>query len=270
MIRLKSIMLVSAVVITLLGIALTFRFVGARAVLAQAKSSLPKARRYVAFREIGGPPADLGSVEAVLGFDVTRSDGATVHGRYQKRPDGQTYLQRRILFPDSGKEILVLDEVKSVSTTYLPDNHPRRFGLLTPDPEKQCMEGKSPAIRTPKGILKEQGLYQQIPVFVVQDTIQNMTITEWRAPSLDCYALRSEMERWDTKTGQIAARFERIATVINTDEPNPGLFEIPDWQERSPIGTEEEYFRRFKGGVIDPNLYWTHAKQEKIYNERHH
>jgi hypothetical protein len=88
------------------------------------------------------------------------------------------------------------------------------------------------------------------------------------APSLDCEVLKSEWDIFDPANGQVAKRTDIVATQVQLGEPLSSLFDVPDWPERSPIQSEEDYFRKYKNGVIDPKLYSAFERREQIYNSR--
>lgn len=258
---------------TLVGVFAGFRWLGGRVAYAQFKASAPKTSRYIPFREVGTVGSDPQSPPTVdmLGFDATRGDGAYVHGRYMNRPDGKTYLSRRIVFPEDGRKVLVFEDVQSVTTSYLPETSPERYSGFRPDPAKGCLGYRWDTKDSKEWTAKEYTQFMGVAVVIVEITIadkdRKTTLTEWRAPSLDCYALRSVMEWKDPTTGAVTSRSDRRATSIHLGEPPQELFDIPNYTERSPISAEEEYFRKFKGGVIDKNLYWTHERQEKTYRD---
>src|SRR3989442_1046750 len=113
-------------VLSLLCIGALSRWVGKRTALAQIRSYGPRIARYIRFNE-SGTRSSGGNVIGSggnIGFDAVRSDGAAVQGRYFLRPDGKTYLARRILFPQSGRNVVVMEDIRSISTTTLPENHP--------------------------------------------------------------------------------------------------------------------------------------------------
>lgn len=68
-------------------------------------------------------------------------------------------------------------------------------------------------------------------------------ITEWRAPELNCFALKHTLER---ELPGLRVRVEREALLVKEGDPFPDLFEIPaGYVQRSPSEVMAERGRRF-------------------------
>ncbi|MFN7924012.1 MAG: hypothetical protein U0Q16_28175 [Bryobacteraceae bacterium] len=238
------------------------KWAGGQIALAQLSTPLPSTPRLIQFvTSVSNTSASQSDVRTYSSFEAVRSDSAHVYGRYVPRLDGRSYLFRKIVFPNSGMDVAVMDDIKSVSTMYLPPAHPERTGRLRPDPSKDC--ASSPAWR-----FEGRETYLNTPVAVFQAKDKSGSVLQWRAPSLDCAEVKSVHEITDPATGVMKSRSERAAISIQLGEPPAELFDVPKWQERGPISAEEEYFRKFKDGVVEPALSTKLEMLEKRYQER--
>lgn len=259
--RLRSSASIAASAAALAGLALAGKWIGGQAALAQLAAPAPQKPRYVQFMTaVSNATVENSDVRGSVSFEAVRGDGSQVYGHYNPRLDGKTYLARRIVVPSTGLNVVVMDDIRAVTSTYLPVGHPDRTGKLRPDPVKDCASSPWKF----KGRDNQNGT----PVVVQELHDKEVRVTRWLAPSLDCAELKSFLERFDPATGATISKSERTATSVALGEPPASLFEIPQWDERSPLSAEEEYFRKFKGGLVEPGLAARMEAQEKRYRER--
>lgn len=239
------------------------KWIGGQPALAQSAAPIPQKPRYVQFvTTVSNASVQRPDVRSYASFEAVRGDGARVYGHYNPRFDGKTYLARRIVVPSTGLNVVVMDDVRAVTTTYLPAGHPDRTGSLQPDPSRDCA-GPSPSWK-----FKGRDVHNGIPVVLHELHDKQGRVMQWLAPSLDCAALRSFSELFDPATGGTTSKSERTATSVALGEPPASLFEVPRWQERSPLSAEEDYSRMFQRGVVDPGLSARMEAQENRYKQR--
>jgi hypothetical protein len=273
----RRIAYVPAFIIALGGIAAVSKWAGGRVAFGQAMARPPAMSRLANFEEsFTGDPSNTPALSPIKGFAAVRRDGAFVHGRYLVRPDGKTYLSRRIVHPDSGLNIVVMDDIRATTTTYLPENHPDRLGTLRPDPQADCTIRRAKyngqAVPTGAYLGRDTCLGYDVVVVSTKSEMRpgvGMKVTRWFAPALDCQELRSLWEWTDDTTGRVTSSTDHKVTSVVLGEPPSALFDVPpQWVERGPTISEEEYLRLFKNGETNPNLYMHFARREKIYEER--
>lgn len=151
-----------------------------------------------------------------------RADGQRSLTMYYPRPDGRTYPERRMLNPHTGGLTIVSYATASTTTEYLPEAHAERYNEMLPDPLVECvtpLEGRYFTPREIKGRAKILGV--DVVELTFDDGIARGRV--WRAPSLNCEALREDIEIVDL----IPGRLTRTATMLGLGEPPADLFEIP-------------------------------------------
>jgi hypothetical protein len=269
----------AAFVFALFGIVLAARWLGGRVAHGQEIALTKPISRFVTFESTFTvtSASDAPSSPPIRGFEGVRSDGAYVLGRYMPRPDNRTYLLRRILYPATGLNIVVMDDIRARTTTYLPAGHSDRTGSVLPDPTSNCLalRGRDHGRVLPTGTYTGSELLMGYPVVMVSldkrpmRSGMNLKTTNWLAPSLDCQVLRSLWEVTDDAGNLITSTDRRVTNVV-MGEPSGVLFDVPPgWTERGPTSSEEEYLRIFKNGQVNPDLHMNFARQEKVYLERH-
>jgi hypothetical protein len=159
-----------------------------------------------------------------------RSNGSRVEPRTVTADDGKLYSQRVILDVERRKRIVVEGVTESVITTALSDAEVEALSK----PGGVCL---GPEAKQGPAILGYPTLEREIrtPVFVVR---------EWRAPDLGCVMLRQSFSL-PQPDGTARLVLESAAVELTPGEPDPTLFEIPDWPERLPSQALERYRLQF-------------------------
>lgn len=204
---------------------------GTRSIVAQQLAARGVTVKYVetTFAEPDGAP--LATTTRSL---AVRSDGSRVEPRLVTAADGRLYSQKVIVDVQRKKRIVVDGVTESIMTTGLSDAELERLAK----PGAACMDplGKpGPAIQGYRTVQREI----RTPLFVVH---------EWRAPELGCLTLRQTYAR-PQPDGSSKLVMESTAAEVAFGEPDPALFEVPDWPETAPSQALERY--RLKFGLPD-------------------
>lgn len=165
---------------------------------------------------------------------AVRSDGSRVEPRVVTAADGRLYTQKVIVDVGRKKRIVVEGVTESLITTGLSDAELERLAK----PGGACID---PQAKPGPTILGYRTVQREIrtPIFVVQ---------EWRAPELGCLMLRQTYSR-PQADGSLRLVLECTAAELAFGEPDPALFQPPDWPETAPSQALERY--RLKFGLPD-------------------
>lgn len=166
-------------------------------------------------------------------FYSRRSDGSSVESRVTTGPDGKQYEQRTVI--DTARRARVVIDGMTESITTYPLSQARvesyKKRALNCVPEES-----SPSESTLLGyrILRRS---QTLPAERYQ------RVETWLAPDVGCVILRSETFGHDGEGHEVLASKE--AASITRGDPDPTLFVIPNWQERSPSEVFAAYDAKF-------------------------
>lgn len=161
---------------------------------------------------------------------AVRSDGSRVEPRSVVADDRRAYDQRIIADVAKGKRIVVEGVTQSLTTTILSD---MELAALR-NPGGRCLyQETEPAeaifgYRTVKTKFRSPGLH----------------IDSWWAPDLGCVLLKETVSR-PHADGTSRLFLTREAVAVTFGEPDPALFEIPDWPESTPSQVFERYRQKF-------------------------
>lgn len=205
-----------------------FTWVTARTAMAQTTPRIPLTVKYkVAKYQASGQPVFSESSLAI------RADGSRVTVRSVAGPDGTKYDQRFIDDLAASKHIVVEGATQSVTTYVLSDREVQRYRSAT------CDDGKY------------GGLILGYRVVTGKISAGSDRVLETSfAPDLGCLALREILLQVDAN-GTARTLLQKDATELRFGEPDPMLFAVPSWPERSPSEVSAEYQRRFAAPIPD-------------------
>jgi hypothetical protein len=177
-------------------------------------------------------------------YSFVRVDGAVADLKIMRLPDGNDYWHRNIQDPVSAQRIQ-LDQATESKTSY---------GLTARDirdlkhPPGDCSVAG--------GLMTATGT--MLGYKVVRETMENPKMGKrfevWRAPDLNCAELRTDVFALEPPGGKATLQHTRVAVEVRTGEPDPKMFEVPDWPERSPSEAMEIYARKFHDeSVLNPD-----------------
>lgn len=163
-----------------------------------------------------------------------RADGQRSMTFYYLRPDGKTYATRRILDPHTGKLTQVHYDIETKVTEYLPETHAERYGKVLAAPDAECLAPLAGSYSSPRIVGRSQ--IEGVPVLeIAYEDVTGQSV-EWRAPSLNCDILKED-RRVVNQREEATGRVTRVTTKLVIGEPAAEFFEIPEFQERSPLGS---------------------------------
>jgi hypothetical protein len=167
-------------------------------------------------------------------FYSRRSDGSSVESRVTTGPDGKQYEQRTVM--DTVRRARVVIDGMTESTTTYPLSQARVESYKKP--ALNCVpEEASPFESTLLG-------YRIVRRSLTLPAERYQRVETWLAPDLGCVILRSETFGHDSQGHEVSLA-SKEATSITSGDPDPTLFVIPNWQERSPSEVFAAYGAKF-------------------------
>lgn len=185
------------------------------------------------------PPTSLQAKYKVISFQtngqskqsesvfVLRSDGSEVEPRSVMAPDGKSYDQRIIINVQDSKRIFVDGITRSLTTMVLPDRDVEKYRARACDPGSEAGT-----------ILGHRVTKREISAGV------DRMLETWIAPELGCVVLKQVLKQIDAK-GVATPLLVKEAFEVSFGEPDPSLFVLPSWPERSPSQVAAEFARMF-------------------------
>jgi hypothetical protein len=177
---------------------------------------------------ISGPPSQPGSDKQDQYF-ARRADGSTVQSRVVTGPDGKQYTQRTVADAAKGVRVVIDGVTQSITTYHLSKVAVAELRA----PARRCGNDASPSGESLMG-------------HAVVRTVLNANgrIETFLAPDLGCVLLRERVYRPDANGNdrQVASK---EAVAVMPGDPDPALFVIPDWPERSPSEVTSEMSKKF-------------------------
>jgi hypothetical protein len=155
-----------------------------------------------------------------------------------RAPDGDFYEQKIIVDVQTGKRILAEGVTQSLTTYLLSDKLVQTYRF----PSSTCESGKEDGV-----ILGQRVLLREIRAPSPNDRV----VQSWYAPDLGCILLKDVLKKVNVD-GTVSILFQKEATQITFGEPDPSLFVVPSWTERSPSEVSAEVKRRF--GVTESTM----------------
>jgi hypothetical protein len=164
------------------------------------------------------------------------SDQGTVEVLQRKSPVGDLVEIRKIVFFNAAKRVVLNPMTESLTTYKLPAREVNAYRAA----KAKCTDDFNPPTEIILGYMTQRHVYP------LPDHAWSVPMVweEWRAPALNCLALRS---RITVKATGIVANSSEVAFVL-LGEPPANLFEVPqNYTERSPSEVFAEFARRFPG-----------------------
>ena len=161
-------------------------------------------------------------------FYAVRSDGSYAQGAYTELPNGGMLIESRgvTLVPEKTMRG-VSDRTRSVTTFHLKQEQIIKPYARFTDPT--C--ATNPLDLRKFQVIGEDTILE-FKVFHLQEV--NGIEQHWRAPDLDCYALRKRFE-FQRPDGTVSDYSEESAIAVVVGEPPPALLEVPgNYVEKTP------------------------------------
>ncbi len=161
-------------------------------------------------------------------FYAVRSDGSYAQGEYTELPnDGMLIHSGGVTLVPEKRMIGFTQRTRSKTTFHLKEEHIiKPYARFT---DSNC--AVHPLDPRQFGVLGEDTILG-FRVIRLQEVSGGDQF--WRAPDLDCYALRRRFE-YRRPDGTVTDYSEETAISVDVGEPPPELFEIPgDYVERAP------------------------------------
>ncbi|MCC7155371.1 MAG: hypothetical protein IT161_12415 [Bryobacterales bacterium] len=175
-----------------------------------------------------GQPAVSESIVAV------RRDGSRVKTTFVTGPDGAAYQQRLIDDLAAGNHIVLESGTQSISTFVLSEYEIARFK------QGGCEEGKVGG-----------GILGYKVVVKVMGAGPGRVLEASYAPDLNCLPLQEVLSQVDAN-GASRVVLRKDAAEVLLGEPDPLLFALPPWPERSPSQISAEFVKKFGQPAGDP------------------
>jgi hypothetical protein len=245
--------------IRVLGILAAFGvvWVGARAAARWTVKAASVERRplTIQFREIRyGVPPNPQDQEEVFTWAI-RGNGSTVEVRDRIARDGTPFRLRRIVDLDEGKEVLVNGLIEAVTTYFLSE---RAVEFRRQIPSCSLLEQANPTVFG----FKTHG-------YVARQTCdpsgtrceEDRSVESQYVPELGCALVRRTVFDGASQA-QPQPRLTQEPLSITIGEPDPALFQTPDWPEKSPAKVADELRQRLGAEIrsrsweIREDAYW--------------
>jgi hypothetical protein len=167
-------------------------------------------------------------------FYTRRSDGSNVESRVATAPDGKEYEQRTVIDTVSRVKVAIDGLTESITTYPLSQARVESYKK----PASNCVsEEPSPSESTLLG-------YRIVRRSLTLPAERYQRVETWLASDLGCVILRSETFGHDSQGHEVSLA-SKEATSITRGDPDPTLFVIPNWQERSPSEVFAAYGAKF-------------------------
>ncbi len=162
-------------------------------------------------------------------YFARRADGSTVESRVVTGPDGKQYTQRTVQDTATSRKVVIDGVTQSVTSYHLS----KAAAAELTTPARRC---GAEALPTSEPVLGHR---------VVRTVLNaNGRIETFLAPELGCALLRERFYRADASGKEYVAAAKEAVAVMKGD-PDPALFVIPDWPERSPSEVMSEMSKKF-------------------------
>jgi hypothetical protein len=209
--------------------------------------------------------SDTRKVERIIyQLHGVRSDGSSVHAYLAQGSDEVEH--RTVLRAPEKQELVINDDVASVSTYYLSDSGVSARTAPPWDPTCYTHPQSSSAF----SVLGERQYLGFTVVAVLNDT-PTARVETWEAPALNCFALKRLYE-WRKSDGLVHGRTDAVVTGVTLGEPPAQLFALPpEYDELPPsrvIARVEQKTRDGKGSVGTPSASDRSRldRLDKLYN----
>jgi len=167
-----------------------------------------------------------------------RADGSTV--QVNKDPKDKKPLVRMVRLPREGRELMISDVVRKVSTIFK-----NKQGILQAMGHQAVDATCGPNQYDPR-VWNVGSPNRHLGLEVVTMVADHSGVRNevWKAPALDCYELKTIHDWKNPQNGGLVSRSEMTAVSIVLGDPAPELFEVPgDYLEKSPSLISEEIAR---------------------------
>jgi hypothetical protein len=201
----------------------------------------PQMRPFVAqsIEKHFGPDGNLAPLPGgIVYITIARkSDGSQIRFFPHQDPDGSFALARSI-FDVSGKEMKVLDDIKSVTTYYYAPIHVAHH-IAT-------FESCPPEAQDPTAPRSTRLGYEVVEIKTEHTSSRGIDYDDrWVAPALNCFALA------ETYTSSLGSRNDDEVINVFEGEPPESWFTAPSgYTERSPSQLAAAFAARFPGHAL--------------------
>ncbi|HUB84003.1 MAG TPA: hypothetical protein VMB03_34645 [Bryobacteraceae bacterium] len=190
-----------------------------------------------------------------------RSDGSFVIGVYERAPDGNEYLVRRMEFPPQKTTVRVLSDIDAIETTHWTPGEHRWTRLSYDYPDGSCALKKGS--QAPNQLVGSEKILNY-PVAHFRSQTADRVVDEWIALDLACVAVRTVTRG---KGDEVLSELNATSLVLG--EPDPSLFAVPrEFREMGPLAQAEARADKFHGGQLSDQAVQHALQQEQLYQAR--
>jgi hypothetical protein len=224
-----------------------------RVVLGQGRAAFTAITRQTSYHRAG----DVALTET--GLFAIRSDGSFVTVRNVGRPDGRGVGMQRLIFDLAHAEEVGIDELTQ-STTTIPL---LKSAIELYQGRPMCTDDPSPQHATILGydVVRHLRLIGKQAARITRKE-------EWRAPALDCLALRETLVIGRTEADTYTASVKEVLQVA-TGEPASWLFDRPNgFLERKPSERTKELASLYPQITVPECVNQSEKQLDELYSRR--
>ncbi|HYZ74099.1 MAG TPA: hypothetical protein VE641_13535 [Chthoniobacterales bacterium] len=164
---------------------------------------------------------------------AVRGDGSIVKPRSTSGPDGKMYTQRTLYDVGKKKRVAIDGLTESITSYALSDTELKNLQY----PLAICQRFEVEAALV-------QG-YRTRKELVKTGPVNHERLREaWYAADFGCLLVKETVSDLN-ENGDSRIRYTQTLKTVTLGEPDPALFSIPEWQERTPSAVFAEFNRKF-------------------------